>query len=40
MVSDVKIANSESFDQNSDVAVMDDVATATARRLRSDGAVR
>jgi hypothetical protein len=40
IVSDVKISNSETFDQNSDVAVMDDVATATARRLRSDGAVR
>lgn len=38
--SDVRITNSESLDQNTDVAVIDKVATELARRLRRDRAVR
>ncbi|MBL8199725.1 MAG: hypothetical protein JNK40_02025 [Chromatiales bacterium] len=38
--SNVRITNSERMDQNTDVAVMDKVATELARRLRRDRAVR
>ena len=38
--SDVRITSSERLDQNTDVAVMDKVATELARRLRRDRAVR
>ena len=38
--SDVRITNSESLDQNTDVAVIDKVATELARTLRRDRAVR
>ena len=38
--SKVRITNSENLDQNTDVAVMDDVATELARQLRRDRAVR
>jgi repressor of nif and glnA expression len=38
--SDVRVTNSESLDQNTDVAVMDTLAADLAGRLRRDGAVR
>jgi hypothetical protein len=38
--SEVRITNSESLDQNTDVAVIDKVATELARTLRRDRAVR
>jgi len=38
--SDVRITNAESLDQNTDVAVIDKVATELARQLRRDRAVR
>lgn len=38
--SDVRITNSASLDQNTDVAVIDKVATDLARQLRRDKAVR
>jgi hypothetical protein len=38
--SEVRITNSERLDQNTDVAVIDKVATELARRLRRDRAVR
>jgi hypothetical protein len=38
--SNVRITNSESLDQNTDVAVIDKVATGLARTLRRDRAVR
>ena len=38
--SDVRITTSEDLDQNTDVAVIDKVATELARQLRRDRAVR
>jgi hypothetical protein len=38
--SNVRITNAESLDQNTDVAVIDKVATGLARTLRRDRAVR
>lgn len=38
--SDLRITNSETLDQNTDVAVIDKVATELARKLRRDRAVR
>ena len=38
--SDVRVTNSASLDQNTDVAVIDTLAAELARRLRRDGAVR
>ena len=40
ILSDVRVTNSESLDQNTDVAVMDTLAADLAGRLRRDGAVR
>jgi hypothetical protein len=36
----VRITNAESLDQNTDVGVIDEVATELARKLRRDRAVR